>query len=116
MPRWRLESIWGRRGVAGCLSRERGRSSAAAAEWPGRGSRCAFWRWAGGRAVRAEVSARLSPPGLRGGGGGRHELRGGRAGGPGGGGGSQKNMNQRRRRRPWKERGGPAAAPGTPRC
>lgn len=79
MPRWRLESNWGeRRGVAGCLSREPGRSSAAAVEWPGRGAGCAVWKWAGGRAAAAEVSARLSTPGLRG--GGRHELRGGRAG------------------------------------
>lgn len=98
--------------MAGCLSREPGRSSAAAVEWPGRGSGCAVWKWAGGRAAAAEVSARLSTPGLQGGwGGGTSSAE----GGPGGGGGSQKNMNQRRRRL-WKERGGPAAAPGTPRC
>lgn len=102
--------------MAGCLSRERSRSSVAAAEWPGRGSGYAVWRWAGGREVRAEVSARLSTPGLRAGGGGAARAP-RRAGGPGGGGGSLKNMNQRRRRRRlWKEHGGPAAAPGTPRC
>lgn len=57
--------------MAGCLSREPGRSSAAAAvEWPGRGAGCAVWKWAGGRAAAAEVSARLSTPGLRGGVGG----------------------------------------------
>lgn len=112
VPLWRLESIWGKEGrgrvpVQGARQVLRSRSGVARARVG-----LAVWRWAGGRAVRAEVSARLSPPGLRG--GAARAPR--RAGGPGGGGGSQKNMNQRRRRRLWKELGGPAAAPGTPRC
>lgn len=57
-----------------------------------------------------------SRPGFRGG-AVRARAAGGRAS-RGGGGGSKRNMNQRRRRRRrrlWKERGGPGAAPGTPR-
>lgn len=70
-------------------------------------------RGAGGAAGvcgAGRVCALSRPPRLRGG-----AVRARAAGGPGGGGGSEKNMNQRRRRQ-WKERGGPGAAPGTPRC
>lgn len=67
-----------------------------------------------GRAGGCPVGARSEPPEAPRGGGTSSGLR----AAWGGGGGSAKNMNQRRRRRRrlWKERGGPAAAPGTPRC